>query len=162
MYAKYRICSIHFDDADKLGNGLTFNAVPTKYCLKTGPSNIERCSSSTQTKPILSHTTGTQTCPSVNTDAINQTPLCLSKSSPRKRKLERQIKIECKRRKIIQGIKEHSTPTPLSKLEIMIKQQKQLNPKFHGNRYTTEFKYFCLSVYFASPLAYTYELFVFT
>ncbi|CAK1583964.1 unnamed protein product [Parnassius mnemosyne] len=101
-----------------------------------------------------------------NSDETSQTPKTMTDHIPRKRKLRKQIVSCVKKMKFI----EHNKSTDISRqkflrgcdkflspnLSKIVKAQAILKPHCKNNRYSKEFKLFCLNIYYSSPHAYKF------
>ena len=98
-------------------------------------------------------------------DCSSQTPARLTDHTPRKKRLRKQLFKTSKKLKTItekdkditeeqflRGCDQFLSP----KLSAIVKAQLYLKPHCKNNRYSREFKLFCLNMYYTSPLAYRF------
>lgn len=153
-----RVCEVHFeiDSLLKTSNRtlLKQGSVPNlllsvkKHENKESQATVETTESCTQHEKV-------------QCDSNSQTAADLSANSPRKRKLKNDV-LECRKRLKTMAVRQTDVklfPKLCDKLltENLSKVVKeQINLKYHspGNRFSTDYKIFCLNLFYTSPQAY--------
>ncbi|XP_061706874.1 uncharacterized protein LOC133517572 [Cydia pomonella] len=101
----------------------------------------------------------------IGIDSTSQTPARLTAHIPRKRKLRDQVSKINKKLKLTEEKCQEITESQFlkgcdnflsPKLSAIVKAQIYLRPHCKNNRYSREFKLFCLNIYYSSPLAYRF------